>query len=424
MIRTKAFGEHNWCIPIAYATAAVILGTVFPRLESRYLSGLLSSVNSAAAIAVLSSVASGMMALTGIVFSMAFVMMQFNATAYSPRLVLWLARDPFVFHAIGIFTATFLYALAGLLWIDRNNVAKVPILTGWVAILLLLASVVALARLVQRLGLLKISNVLSYIDQCGRRVIAEMYPGMIVDRPSVVSTASAHLDVLPRITQVVVHRGAPRLIGAFELDPLLKLAVRSNALIELTESVGEAAMDGAPLLLVRGGVSILPEKDLRKGIILGPERTFEQDPKYAIRLLVDIAIKSLSPAINDPTTAVQALDFIEDLLRSLGQRDLQAGRIHDDSGTLRIMFPVPTWPDFASLALEEIRYYGSNSIQVMRRMRAMLRDLMADLPPERQPALRIHLDRIDSRINRVFAFPDERVSASMEDRQGLGMTRR
>lgn len=425
MSRRPTFGQLNWWIPIAYAFVAIAFGIVFPRLESRYYAGLYSPVSLNAAIALFSSVASGMMALTGIVFSLAFVMMQFNATAYSPRLVLWLARDPFVFHAIGIFTATFLYALAALLWVDRNGSTRVPLLTSWCVIFLLVASVIVLARLVQRLALLKISNVLSFIDGCGRLVIAEMYPRLAPDQAaeSGIGPRLVASSPLPPVTDTICHRGAPKLIAALDLDRLLRLACGANAVVEVMESIGEAAMEGMPLLHVRGGDRRMPEEALRRTVSLAPERTFEQDPRYAIRLLVDIAIKSLSAAINDPTTAVQALDYIEDLLRCLGHRDLQVGRIRDGNGTLRVVFPVPSWYDFVSLALEEIRLYGANSIQVMRRMRAMLCDLIAELPAERQSVLRVHLARIDTRVNRMFPFADDRASASMEDRQGLGMAR-
>jgi uncharacterized membrane protein len=91
---------------------------------------------------ILSTIASGMMALTAIVFSVAFVMVQFSATAYSPRLVMWLARSPVINHSIGIFTATFLYAIGALAWIDRDGSGRVPPIATWFAILLLFASVV------------------------------------------------------------------------------------------------------------------------------------------------------------------------------------------------------------------------------------------------------------------------------------------
>src|SRR4029079_9204355 len=116
----------------------------------------------------------------------------------------------------------------------------------------------------------------------------------------------------------------------------------------------------------------------------GNERTFEQDPKYALRLLVDIAIKALSPAINDPTTAVQALDQSEDLLLRIGQRDLQIGKYRDTDGTLRLVIPFPTWEDLLLLALDEIRFCGATSVQVMRRMNALVADLIGALPKDRR----------------------------------------
>jgi uncharacterized membrane protein len=419
--RPLGFGASFWWIPLIYGFGALALGMILPRVELLVEPRSIAPLNSAAATALCSSVASGMLALTGIVFSMAFVMLQFNATAYSPRLVLWLARDPFVFHAIGVFTATFLYALAALVWIDRKGHVGIPLFTAWFVVVLVIASVFVLSRLVQRLALLKISNVLAFVGQTGRKVIAEMYPLRQGDVPLERNGKRALLAA--PIRQTIYHRGVPRIIGAFDLDALLHLATQEDAAIELVDGVGEAMTDGAPILHVHGGKNSIREETLRAAVVLGPERTFEQDPKYALRLLVDISIKALSPAINDPTTAVQALDYIEDLLRCLGRRRLQAGRLYDDAGTLRVTFPVPEWDDFVSLALEEIRYYGAGSIQVMRRMRALVSDLLPELPSERQPVLRVYLTRIDGGVDRNFPLAEEHRAASMEDRQGLGMTR-
>ena len=109
-----------------------------------------------------------------------------------------------------------------------------------------------------------------------------------------------------------------------------------------------------------------------RSIHLGRDRTFEQDPKYPIRLLVDIAIKALSPAINDPTTAVQTIDQLEDLLHRLGRRELDTGYFGDANGILRLVIPMPTWEDYLALGFDEIRHYGVSSIQVMRRLRSAL----------------------------------------------------
>src|SRR5215470_19357881 len=109
-----------WLIPLAYALGAVILGFSVPRIEHAYFLAY-APFSVASTQAFLSTVASGMMALTGIVFSVAFVMVQFSAIAYSPRLVLWFARDPSLFHSLGMFIGTFVYALWQLAWVDRGE---------------------------------------------------------------------------------------------------------------------------------------------------------------------------------------------------------------------------------------------------------------------------------------------------------------
>ena len=213
------------------------------------------------------------------------------------------------------------------------------------------------------------------------------------------------------------------MIQAIDVQGLVALAEREGAVVAMAWAVGDTLVDGMPLLRVHGGGRPVAEGRLRRLVRLGSERTFEQDPKYAIRILVDIAIKALSPAINDPTTAVQALDQVEDLLLRLGRVNLSAGRVRDGRGSLRLVFPVPKWEDFLVLAFDEIRYCGANSIQVMRRMRALLQDLKEHVPPERRPALQRYLERVDNGIRRTFEDGDDRKDALEVDRQGLGLSR-
>ena len=99
-----------WGVPALYAAVAIATGFTIPVLEDRIFPGFISPMSLSSAIAIYSSIASGMIALTGIVFSLAFVMVQFSATAYSPRLVVWIARDRVILHSLGIFIATFLYS--------------------------------------------------------------------------------------------------------------------------------------------------------------------------------------------------------------------------------------------------------------------------------------------------------------------------
>ncbi len=189
-------------------------------------------------------------------------------------------------------------------------------------------------------------------------------------------------------------------------------------------AVGDTVVELMPLLRIFDARQSIGEKDLRDGIEIGDERTFEQDPKYAIRLLVDIAIRALSPAVNDPTTAVQTLDQIEDLLLRLGQRHLEIGAYYGRDGKLRLVIPFPAWEDLLRLGLDEICYCGATSVQVMRRMNALIGDLILYVPEERRLALRYWEERVKSSIARSFADGEERAEAAQKDRQGLGISQR
>ena len=155
-----------------------------PRLESHFFPDLTAQASASAALALLSAIASGMLPLTGLVFSLAFVMVQFSATAYSPRLVSWFAGSAMMSHSLGVFTATFIYSLAAIVWVDRGGTGKVPPLTLWVAIALLLVSVVFFVLLVEKLAMLQISRVLEYAGDQGRVVIDRDYPPLEARGPA------------------------------------------------------------------------------------------------------------------------------------------------------------------------------------------------------------------------------------------------
>ncbi len=416
--------RRMFLVPLMYAAAGVAFAFLLPRLEVRVLPDLTLGLSTGSAQVILSTIASGMMALTAIVFSVAFVMVQFSATAYSPRLVLWLARSPVINHSIGIFTATFLYAIGALAWVDRDGSGRVPPVTTWFAILLLFVSVVFFVLLIEKIGMLQVTRILTATGDAGRTVISRMYPegGPAASGRAQAPGGADDPDRAP-VLLTVAHHGAPLVVEAVRTEALVALASRTDVVIIVAVAVGDTVMDGMPLLRVRGSGAPPSAERLRRAVELGPDRTFEQDPKYAVRLLVDVAIKALSPAINDPTTAVQALDQIEDLLLRLGRRDLEVGRVRDADGRLRLVMPVPNWNDLVVLALDEIRYCGATSVQVMRRMRALLEDLKEHVRPDRRGALEYYLARVDKGIRRDFEDADDQRDALEQDRQGLGLSR-
>ncbi len=227
------------------------------------------------------------------------------------------------------------------------------------------------------------------------------------------------------VTQTLIYSGEPRVIARFDISALVRLAQSAERGCVDRMRCRRDLVEDAVLLRVYGSGQRLPEQVLMRAIRLATSRTFEQDPKYAIRLLVDIAIRALSPAINDPTTAVQALDQIEDLLRRLGRRQLDAGYARDATGTIRVTFPVPTWQDYLSLSFDEIRQFGATSVQVVRRLRSALVGLGDTITVEdRRNAVLQYLDHLNRGVGRSAFDDQDQAAALLEDRQGLGLSRK
>jgi uncharacterized membrane protein len=409
---------------MVYVGGSIVCGLVLPRIEQVHLAAYTFNISVASAQAYLSAAASGMMALTGLVFAMAFFMVQFSAMAYSPRLVLWFARDSMLFHSLGFFAATFIYALFTLAWVDRGGSGRVPLFSSLLVASMLVISMLLFSRLVQRLSDLQVSGVLHLIGDKGRQVIRELFHD---ERPAAEWKAKIEAADSVRIgpaTQTLIYSGQPQTIAKLDTDALVRQGQQRGAVIVMACAVGDTLLDGTVVLRVHGVEDTLPEKDLMKAIHLGSERTFEQDPKYPVRLLVDIAIKALSPAINDPTTAVQAIDQIEDLLRRLVRHDLDTGMVRDSDGTLRLIVVVPSWEDYLTLAFAEICYFGTSSLQVMRRLRAALTGVAgATTTSERAEAVQRYLKHLDLVIEHSPLDSEDRAMALQEDRQGLGLSR-
>ncbi|MFO1150496.1 MAG: DUF2254 domain-containing protein [Alsobacter sp.] len=413
-----------WTIPTIYTAASLVAATIIPRLERAFAPDLVHGMSPAAAMAFLTATASGILSFTAIVFSIAFVMVQFSAMAYSPRLVLWFANRPMLYHALGTFIATFVYAMATLIWTDRGGNEAVPLVSMLIVLGLLVASMACFVILVQGLGRLQITDVLGMVGGQGRRVIAEEEHGRAkaagaTPRRLVPPPAGLHEPAL-----VLRHVGEPRCVTSIAVLDLLRAAEATGAVLVLQAAVGDTLVEGSPVLAVHGAGPGPDPVRLLACVRLGAERTFEQDPKYPIRLLVDIAIKALSPAINDPTTAVQALDQIDDLLRRLSRLDLGSIWLADTRGQARLFVPLPDWEDYLSLAFDEIRQFGLTSVQVMRRMRAALLGLEEVLDREdRRPAVQRYLAHLDRAIAASEFDPTDRATARQVDPQGLGFSR-
>jgi uncharacterized membrane protein len=210
---------------------------------------------------------------------------------------------------------------------------------------------------------------------------------------------------------------------ACDLETMKREVARTGGAIEMVIRIGDFVATGELLYRLYGKAMNANELLLRQAIAMGRERTIEQDPTFAFRVIIDIALKALSKAINDPSTAVLAIDQLHRLLRVVGRRHLHDDLIVVEGGGC-IIVKTPDWSDFVELACREIRFYGAENFQVARRLRAMLENLIAVLPERRAPVLRRELDLLDQAIDRAHALSDDRSLSRVSDLQGLGSTAR
>jgi CheY-like chemotaxis protein len=198
---------------------------------------------------------------------------------------------------------------------------------------------------------------------------------------------------------------------AVDLQGLVEQARQAGGFIEFVPQVGDFVAEDEPLFMLYSGAGAIDDRQVRAAVALGTERTLDQDPTFAFRILVDIAIKALSPAINDPTTAVLAIDQLHRLLCQVGLRHASREEFRDAAGDLRLVFRTPNWEDFVHLTCTEIRHCGAGSIQIIRRMRSLLENLEQTLPAHRHAELRQQLELLDREIDGHYPFPEDRALA-------------
>jgi len=220
--------------------------------------------------------------------------------------------------------------------------------------------------------------------------------------------------------RIVRQRGKSGIVLAVNLKMLVAKARRADIVIEFAPQVGDFVAVDEPLFYLYGNSGAIDDSMLRTLVALGTERTMEQDPMFAFRILVDIALKALSAAINDPTTAVLAIDQLHRLLRMVGKRSLHIEEIVDGSGRVRVIWRTPNWEDFVHISFREIRQCGAGSIQIARRLRAAIENLIQSLPEHRHDALRVELTLLDRAVASKHPFPEDLALARIPDSQGLG----
>lgn len=347
-------------------------------------------------------------------FGSLLVAIQVASGQLTPRIIATtLLRDDVIRRTVGLFVFTLLFALGTA----ARTETSVPHLLAWAAMILGFASMMAFLFLIDYAArLLRPVSILWRVGEEGLAVVESVYPKPIMEN-AILPVRHARFGTPDRI---VSHQGTSAIVLAVNLEALLAEASSVDGVVEVVPRVGDFVAVGEPVFQLHGGSGAFDERKLRRSIAFGRERTIEQDSTFALRVIVDIAIKALSKAINDPTTAVLAIDQLHRLLRNVGKRYLRDEQILDNAGRLRVIFPTPNWDDFVQLACREIRLYGAGNFQIARRLRAMIDNLITTLPGSRLPALLLELDLLDRTIEKLYILPEDVALARIADTQGLG----
>jgi len=401
-----------WVLPAFGIVAALLSVRGFDWIEQIAGWQLESGANSVRDL--LGTLAGSMFTFIVFLSSTLLLVVQLASAQLSPRIISVVFRDRVTRFALTLFAFTFTFTLAVLL---RVQGASVPPLTTQLAQGLFLLSMVAFLFLIDHVGkTLRPSGALRAVARLARKEIQRVYPRRLAGSTD---RSAGPVKALGEPVSTVLSSDAGVLL-AFDLEGIVTLARQADCVIELVPEVGDFVPVESPIFRIFGEKGGPAASVLRQSVALGQERTMEQDPAFAFRIVVDVACKALSPAINDPTTAVLAIDQLHHLLRSVGGRHLDDGRVSDLSGNLRLVYSTPNWEDFVCLAVTEIRQYGGTSIQVARRLRAMLENLTEVLPPERTSLLRDQMKLLQRSARRCFADPEDCALAEVGDLQGVG----
>jgi uncharacterized membrane protein len=399
-----------WFIPVLCVLAGVILsfGTIAVDRASNYSwipQALTGDPDSATAI--LSTIATSMVTLVALVLTVTMVVVQLAMGQFSPRIVGTFLQDKPSQLAIGLFVATFVHAMLAMREVnfEEKTVPGLAVVVGYV---LVIVSIGVLVVYVHHIGRsLRVSSLIELVGSRTRETLDRAYPDQ--------GTTGASTD--PTVLC------APRsgVLARLDEDQLVVAARDAGCVLELLPTLGDFVPAGAPIVRIDGSPSRVDEKAVLNALELDLDRSLEQDVAYGLRMLVDIAERSLadSPFL-DPTTAVQAIDRLHDCLRQLVTRPFPSGTLRDETGHVRVRIRRMEWNDYLRLAFQEIRLAGSGSPQVTRRLEEVLLDLRTIAPDARMAAIDEQLELLRGSVEASVDRSDA-AFALIPDRQGLGV---
>jgi uncharacterized membrane protein len=399
-----------WFVPVAcviagvslsFATIAVDRATDYSWVPQALTGGPDASV------AILGTIATSMVTLLALVLTVTMVVVQLAMGQFSPRIVATFLQDKPSQLAIGLFVATFAHAMLAMREVNfaENTVPGLAVVVGYVLVIVSIALLVVYVHHIGRS--LRVSSLIELVGTATRKTLDRSYPEPRAPGPATVDRS-------------VVCAPRSGVLARIDEDGLVGVAERAGCTLEVLPGLGDFVPAGAPLVRIVGPAAAIDERDVLVPLTLELDRSLDRDVAYGLRMLVDIAERSLadSPFL-DPTTAVQAIDRLHDCLRQLAPRPFPSGSLRDRNGELRVHLRRMDWADYLDLAFREIRIAGAGSPQVSRRLEDALLDLRTVAPPARRAPIDEHLALLRVAVEQANA-PWDVDAALVPDRQGLG----
>jgi uncharacterized membrane protein len=405
-----------YALPVLGALLGPVLGQLSLWLDRSVQLPEAWSYSAATATAVLSVLAGAMVALLGFVVTIGVLVVQMATGTLSPRNIRLWYRDLLQKVVLATLAGTLTFSFSLLRHVEDTSVPDVGVtLSGVLVSASLLLLLVYLNRFTHSLRPVAVA---ATVADAGRRV----FQGLPVPEAAARGAeGDGEPGDRPAGPATVVRTARAGAIQAVDGRGLLALAREHDCVPSCCTRSATSCPPAPAWSRVIGRAPPTAQRRVRRMFALGRERTIEQDPAFALRILVDIAIRALSPAVNDPTTAIQVLNYIEDLLLVIGRREARGdGELRDPDGRLRLVVPVRHFEQYLDLGVTEIRQYGARSVQVTRRLRALLEELRSEVPPERRAAVEAELCRLEASVATSFADSDDRSMAGESDRQGIG----
>lgn len=381
MNRSERLASALWPIPLAFGLGALVLARITAVIDARDALGIRGDYlirDPDTALQFASVVASGMLVFLGIVFTTTLVAIQLAGSQYSPRAVRIFLRLRLTKVALGIFVATFVFSVATLGEIRTSSSDDfTPTSSLTVLVLLMVATVVTF--LVFASGTARLLRVQYLVERIAQEARPVFLATFAVD--TTVSTALPAVSADP--THVCIST-TPGVLDAVDVGDLAEVAAAAGGWVDVLAPIGGYVAAGAPLAAVHGGGAD-HDAAIARCFLMSNERTMLEDPGFGLRQLVDVAIRGLSPAVNDPTTAVQVIDRVTDLLGRVAAYPDPPVWYVDGAGTARVRLRTDSFEDLVRLGYTEVIRYGADSPQVVRRLHAAF-DQLSERGGERHGA--------------------------------------